>query len=222
VEETGHSRFPVVDEWHRIIGVVTSKDMVGANSLQPVDRLMTRNPLTVTAQTSVASAAHMMVWEGIELVPVVDSNRKMVGVLSRKDVLKAMQYIQMQPQNGETFEELIWSGMEELRDEQGNLMFRGAVTPQMTNVFGTVSEGVLTTLMTQAAYRVVKDYKKGELVMDNMSTYFLKPVQMDSQIEIRPTLIEVSRKFGKIDVEIYHAGSLVSKAMLTAQVINQS
>ena len=89
----------------------------------------------------------------------------------------------------------------------------------MTNHLGTVSEGVLTTLMTQAAYRIVQEHKKGDLVMDNMSTYFLKPLQIDSKIEIRPTIIEVSRKFGKIDVEIYHAGALVSKAMLTAQVI---
>ncbi|MGG1519639.1 DRTGG domain-containing protein [Paenibacillus oryzisoli] len=218
-EDTGYSRFPVVDEWNRIIGVVTSKDMVGAHTLQTVDKLMTRNPLTVTPQTSVASAAHMMVWEGIELLPVVDGNRKILGVLNRSDVLKAMQYIQKQPQNGETFEDLIWSGLEEVRDEKGTLQFHGVITPQMTNHLGTVSEGVLTTLMTQAAYRIVQEFKKGDLVMDNMSTYFLKPLQIDAKIEIKPTIIEVSRKFGKIDVEIYHAGSLVSKAMLTAQVI---
>ncbi|OCT11683.1 hypothetical protein A8709_27805 [Paenibacillus pectinilyticus] len=218
-EDTGYSRFPVVDEWNRIIGVVTSKDMVGASAQQAVEKLMTRNPLTVTPQTSVASAAHMMVWEGIELLPVVDMNRKIVGVLNRSDILKAMQSIQKQPQNGETFEDLIWSGMEEVRDEKGKLQFHGVITPQMTNHLGTVSEGVLTTLMTQAAYRIVQEHKKGDLVMDNMSTYFLKPLQIDSKIEIRPTIIEVSRKFGKIDVEIYHAGGLVSKAMLTAQVI---
>ncbi|OAS21277.1 DRTGG domain-containing protein [Paenibacillus oryzisoli] len=218
-EDTGYSRFPVVDEWNRIIGVVTSKDMVGASIQQSVDKLMTRNPLTVSPQTSVASAAHMMVWEGIELLPVVDTNRKIVGVLNRSDILKAMQSIQKQPQNGETFEDLIWSGMEEVRDEKGKLQFHGIITPQMTNHLGTVSEGVLTTLMTQAAYRIVQEHKKGDLVMDNMSTYFLKPLQIDSKIEIRPTIIEVSRKFGKIDVEIYHAGALVSKAMLTAQVI---
>ncbi|WP_209974984.1 DRTGG domain-containing protein [Paenibacillus eucommiae] len=221
LEETGHSRFPIVDEWNRVIGVVTSKDMVGAGPEQVVEKLMTRNPLTATPQTSVASAAHMMVWESIELLPVVDANRKLLGVLSRKDLLKAMQYVQKQQQNGETFEDLIWSGMEERRDEQGNLTFRGSVTPQMTNHLGTVSEGVLATLMTLAAYRIVQEHKKGDLVMDNMSTYFLKPVQIDSRIEIRPTIIEVSRKFGKIDVEIYHSGSLVSKAMLTAQVIDQ-
>jgi predicted transcriptional regulator len=222
LDETGHSRFPVVDEWNRVIGIVTPKDMVGAEPEQTVDKLMTRNPLTVTPHTSVASAAHMMVWEGIELLPVVDGGRKLLGLINRKDVLKALQYIQKQPQNGETFEDLIWSGLEESRDDQGNLLFKGIISPQMTNHLGTVSEGVLTTLMTQAAYRVVQDYKKGDLVLDNMSTYFIKPVQIESEIEIRPTIIEVSRKFGKIDVAIYHAGTLVSKAMLTAQVIDQA
>jgi predicted transcriptional regulator len=221
LDETGHSRYPVVDEWNRVIGIVTPKDMVGVEPEETVDKHMTRSPLTVTPHTSVASAAHMMVWEGIELLPVVDGNRKLLGAINRVDVLKALQYIQKQPQNGETFEELIWTGLEEARDENGSLYYRGVISPQMTNHLGTVSEGVLTTLMTQAAYRVVQEHKKGDLVMDNMATYFIKPVQIESEIQIRPTVIEVSRKFGKIDVEIYHAGNLVSKAMLTAQVIDQ-
>ncbi|TBL75064.1 DRTGG domain-containing protein [Paenibacillus thalictri] len=220
-EKTGHSRFPIVDEWNRLIGMVAPKDLVGALPGQSLDKLMTRNPVTAMLQTSVATAAHMMVWEGIELLPIVDSNRKIVGVISRKDVLKAMQYIQKQPQNGETFEDLIWSGFAEDRDNQGQLVFRGTVTPQMTNHFGSVSEGVLTTLMSQAAYRVVQDIKKSDLVMDNMSFYMVKPLQIDSIVEIRPKIIEVSRKFSKMDVEIFHAQSLVCKALLTAQVIDQ-
>jgi predicted transcriptional regulator len=162
-----------------------------------------------------------MVWEGIELLPVIDANRKMIGVISRKDVMKVMQYIQRQPQIGETFEDLIWSGFEEVRDEQGLLAFRGAITPQMSNYFGTGSAGILTTLMTQAAYHVVHEHKKGDLVFDNMSTYFIKPVPMESIIEIRPKIIEISRKFGKIDVEIYLENQLISKALLTAQVFDR-
>jgi predicted transcriptional regulator len=221
-EQTGHSRFPVVDEWHRVIGMITSKDLIGAEPDKSIDRLMTRNPLTAAMNTSVASAAHMMVWEGIDLLPVIDSSRKIMAVISRKDVLKAMQHIQRQPQNGETFEDLIWSGFQEERSKEGQPVFRGSITPQMTNQLGTVSEGVLTILMTQAAYHVLQNVKKGDLVMDNMSSYFVKPVQIDSQIEIRPKIIEVSRKFGKIDVGIYHAHTLVAKAMLTAQFIDQA
>ncbi|QGQ97812.1 CBS domain-containing protein [Paenibacillus psychroresistens] len=220
IEKTGHSRFPVIDEWNRVIGMITSKDMVNTDPNQTLDKQMTRNPLTVHLRTSIASAAHLMVWEGIELLPVVDTNRKMIGVISRKDVMKVMQYIQRQPQIGETFEDLIWSGFDAVRDEQGQLAFRGVVSPQMSNNFGSGSAGILTTLMTQAAYQVVHEHKKGDLVIDNMSIYFIKPVQMDSIIDIRPKIIEISRKFGKIDVEIYHDGQLISKALLTAQVFD--
>ncbi|WP_159881600.1 DRTGG domain-containing protein [Paenibacillus puerhi] len=218
-EETGHSRFPVVDEWNRVIGMITPRDLIGATSGQTIDKLMTRNPVTALANTSVASAAHLMVWEGIELLPIVDAGRKIVGVISRQDVLKAMQHAQRQPQHGETFEDLIWSGFAEERDAAGQLVFRGAITPQMTGRLGTVSEGVLTVLLTQAAYHAIQDMKKVDLVVDNMSSYFVKPLQIDSLVEIRPKIIEVSRKFGKLDVEMYLNGALVAKAMLTAQVI---
>jgi predicted transcriptional regulator len=221
-DTTGHSRFPVVDEWNRLIGMIAPKDLAGAGPDQTIDKLMTRNPVSAGLQTSVASAAHMMGWEGIELLPIIDHHRKVITVVTREDVLKAMQYIQKQPQNGETFEDLIWSAFEEKRDEQGQLLFRGAVTPQMTNHLGSVSEGVLTILATQAAYHITQDVRKSDLVMDNMSFYFVKPVQIDSILEIRPRIIEVSRKFSKMDVEIFHAHSLVCKAMLTAQVIEQS
>jgi Predicted transcriptional regulator containing CBS domains len=221
VKETGHSRVPVVDEWNRIVGIVTSKDIVGAPSDQTIDKLMTREPRTVLPHTSLASAAHMMVWEGIELLPVVDHSRRCVAVISRQDVLKAMQYVRRQPQTGETFEDLIWSAFKEEKDEQGAIRFRGAVMPQMTNHLGTASEGVLATLVTKAAYRVIKMHKKGDLILDNLSTYFIRPLQIDSEIVIAPKIIELSRRFAKVEVDITHGGHLAGKAMLAAKLIEQ-
>ncbi|HEY0827290.1 MAG TPA: DRTGG domain-containing protein [Bacilli bacterium] len=221
-EETGYSRYPVVDEWNRVVGMVTSKDVAGAELDQTMDKLMTRNPVTVHLNTSIASAAHMMMWEGIELLPVVESNRKLIGTISRQEVLKAMHLTQKQHQTGETIEDIIWSGFEEERTEQGLLIFRGMITPQMTNRLGTVSEGVLTTLMNKAAYRAIREIKKGDLVMENMSSYYIKPLQIESNVEIRPRIMEISRKFGKVEVEVTHRGSLICKAMLTAQIIDPS
>ncbi len=222
VEQSGHSRFPVVDEWNRIIGMVTSKDVVGMPNHEKIEKLMTKNPITVSPRTSVASAAHMMVWEGIELLPVTDTGRKLAGIVSRQDVLKGMQYIQKQPQIGETIEELILAAFEEEREADGGISFRGMITPQMTSSLGTVSEGVLTTVMSQAAFRAIKLVKKGDLVLDSMSTFFLKPLQIDNEIVIRPQVIELSRKFGKVDVEIHHRQALVAKAIVTAQLIDQA
>jgi predicted transcriptional regulator len=100
------------------------------------------------------------------------------------------------------------------------LAFRGKMSPQMTNQLGTVSAGVLNTLLTQAAYRVAERNKKGDLVIDNISTYFLHPVQMESEILIRPVILEVSRKFAKIEVTMHSEDRLVTKSLVTAHVFD--
>lgn len=220
-EETKHSRFPVVDEHNKVLGVVTAKDILENQTMSTIDKVMTKNPICVTKKTSVASAAHIMVWEGIELLPVVDSHRRLLGIISRQDVLKALQYIQKQPQIGETFEDLITNHFDEVDDESGYFL-RGEITPQMTNHIGTISSGVLTTLLTDAGNKALRRRKKGDLVAENLSIYFLKPVQIESTIEVRPNVLELSRKFGKVDIEVFHEGQLVAKALMTAQLIERS
>ncbi|KRF11049.1 DRTGG domain-containing protein [Paenibacillus sp. Soil787] len=219
VEETTHTRYPVIDDNQVPIGMITTKDIIGAKPNQLVGTLMTPNPLMINLKTSVASAGHTMVWEGIELLPVIDTDRKMIGVISRKDVMKAMQHMQRQPQNAETFEVQIYSGIDELRDEEGKLYFQGTVTPQMTNFEGLVSEGVLTTIMIRAAYRTVQENKKGDLILDSSSSYFLIPLQIDDVIEIVPSIVEMSRRFCKIDMEIRTNGTRVARSMFTARIL---
>lgn len=219
-DSVDHGRFPVIDENMKVQGVVTTKDVMGHEYLTPIEKVMTKNPITVMARVSVASAAHMMVWEGIEMLPVVDNHRKMLGVITRQDVLKALQYIQKQPQMGETFADLIMNRFHEEKGEHG-VYFKGEVTPQMTNHLGNISSGVLTTLVSESGSRALRQFKKGDMVPENITVYFLRPVQIESVIEIRPRVLEMSRKFGKVEVEVYHQGTMVSKAMMTAQVIER-
>lgn len=221
VKQTGHSRYPVVDEWNRVVGIITSKDIIGASEDQTIDKLMTRGPRTVQLHTSLASAAHKMVWEGIELLPVVDRNRKLIASISRQDVLRAMQYVQQQPQTGETFEDLIWSTFEEAYDHEGRLLFRGTILPQMASSIGNVSEGILSTLMTKAVFRTINEHKKGDLIVDNVSTYYIRPLQIESEIDIVPKIIELSRKFAKVEAEVFHNEQLIAKSIFTVQVIAQ-
>ncbi|KZE81734.1 DRTGG domain-containing protein [Paenibacillus elgii] len=218
MDETGHTRFPVVDERNKPIGMVTAKDVVGAEAGQPIHQLMTLDPLTVSDQAPVASVSHTMVWEGIELLPVVGKDGKMVGVISRDDVLKAMQYLQTQPQHGETLEDQIWSGMEKVRGKDGEFYYRGTVTAQMTNPVGTVSEGILTTLMSQVAIRTIREQKRGDLIVDSSSNYFLLPIPIDSVIECVPNVLEMSRKYGKIEVDIFCDGKRMAKSTFTCRL----
>ncbi|GLB58490.1 CBS domain-containing protein [Cytobacillus sp. NCCP-133] len=220
--KTNHSRFPVVDHNLKVQGVVTSKDIMGHDPKTPIDKVMTKNPMKVGGKTSVASSSHMMVWEGIELLPVVDDSNKLQGIVSRQDVLKALQMIQRQPQVGETIDDIVTNQLVLTRGKtKGEDVYRCEVTPQMTNHLGTMSYGVFTTIVSEAANRVLRSYKKGDLVVENMTIYFIKPVQIDSMLEIYPKVLEVGRKFGKVDVEVFNEGVLVGKAMMMCQLIDR-
>jgi predicted transcriptional regulator len=220
VERTGHSRFPVVDANDRVVGIVTSKDVSGETNEIPIERLMTKNPITVSPKASVASTAHMMIWEGIELLPVVDG-RKLVGVISRQDVIKALQYIQKQPQVGQTIQDIVLSHFTLERSDDKAVSLSGEVTPQMTNQLGGVSTGVLMILISEAGSQAIRRIKNVDLVVENVSVYFLKPIQIESTIQVRAEVIDIGRKSGKADVQIYHRGELMGKALFTAQVLDR-
>ena len=216
--QTKHSRFPVVDENMRLQGMVTSRDILGMSGDTHIEKVMTKSPIFTGEKTSVASAAHMMVWEGIELLPVVDNRNILIGIISRQDVLKALQMSQRQPQVGETIDDVIANQMNVI---QGEDIFECEVTPQMTNHLGTISYGVFTALVIEAANRSLRGYKRGELVVENMTVYFLKPVQLESILKIAPRILEVGRKFGKVEVDVFNEGKLVGKAMLMCQLLER-
>lgn len=220
-QETLHGRYPIIDENLKVLGIITAKDIIGVSIETPVEKVMTKNPITVNGKVSVASAARMMVWEGIELLPVVDEQNRLQGILSRQDVLQALQMIQRQPQVGETIEDIVTNQFIDTKETKNENMYRFSVTPQMTNSIGTLSYGVFTTIVTEATNRVLRVHKKGDLVVENLTIYFVKPVQIDTIIEVHPKVMEVGRKFGKVDVEVYQEGAVVGKALLMVQLIDR-
>ncbi len=219
--ETNHSRYPVVDHDQKVVGMVTSKDVIGKELDMSITKVMTKNPMLVQTNTSLANAAHTMVWEGIELLPVVDAQSRFQGVITRQDVIKGLQQLQRQPQVGETIDDLITNPLELQEEEKDIQTYYVDVTPQMTNHLGTLSYGVFTSLITEASSRALKQYKKADLVFENISIYFMKPVQLGSLLNIKPNPIEIGRKFTKIDVEVFSDSVLVGKALLMAQFIDR-
>ena len=221
-KETGHSRFPVVDENLKLEGIVTSKDVLNQDEDRPIEKIMTKMPITIHSKTSVASASHVMIWEGIELLPVINDQNRLEGIISRQDVLKALQMNQRQPHVGETIDNIISNHLQiEQNKNDDEKIYQFLITPQMTNQHGTISYGVFTSIIIESANRVFRSIKKGELVVENITIYFLKPVQIDHTIQISPKVLDIGRKFGKMDIEAYSDGILVGKAMLMFQFIDR-
>lgn len=106
-ESTHHSRFPVVNKKLRLVGIVTAKDVIGKSEHLTVDKVMTKDPNVVKKMMSVASVSHQMIWDGLEVMPVVEDDLALVGIVSRQDVMKAMQLVQRQPQIADTISDQI-------------------------------------------------------------------------------------------------------------------
>lgn len=131
-----------------------------------------------------------------------------------------MQMAQRQPQHGETIDDLVKNEMK-LDGDEDDATVEFTITPQMTNQFGAISYGALTTLLVEAGSTALKRTKRGDSVVENMTIYFMKPVQMEKTIQVVPKILDMSRRFVKVDFEVYSDDVLVCKALVTFQVLER-
>lgn len=82
---------PVVDDEMNLRGIVTNRDLRFERDLErPIDEVMTSENLVTTDQsTDLEKAADILQRHKIEKLPVVDSEGKLVGLVTYKDITKA-------------------------------------------------------------------------------------------------------------------------------------
>lgn len=102
---THRIRHLVVVDHDRVVGVVSDRDVLAAVSPvadrpsvarsadlatleRRVHQIMTRNPITVRAGTSVEDATRLLLEHRIHSLPVVDERDRCVGLLTDTDVLR--------------------------------------------------------------------------------------------------------------------------------------
>jgi CBS domain-containing protein len=106
---------PVVDETHRIVGILTDGDLLARLGLpdasvqsaltaaelgreldalrrsgKTVREVMVSPVITTTEDAAIGDAVRIMAAHGIKRVPVVDRSGRVVGIVSRVDVLRAL------------------------------------------------------------------------------------------------------------------------------------
>ena len=98
---------PVIDE--ELVGIVTLSDILqikgkfalSANetlktrgteyaTLTTTKDVMTLNPTTTHGDTDLAQAAQIMITKGVSSLPVIDSESKVVGLLAKHDIVRAL------------------------------------------------------------------------------------------------------------------------------------
>lgn len=82
---------PVVDGENHLIGIVTNRDLRFQRNMELlVDDVMTKENLITTDQsTDLEAATEILQQYKIEKLPVIDTNNKLIGLITYKDITKA-------------------------------------------------------------------------------------------------------------------------------------
>lgn len=221
-EKTGNSRFPVMNHSNRLVGVVSAKDILGKSDSLIIERIMTKNPSVSKLHASVASVAHSMIWNGLEMLPVVQDNMELIGIISRRDVMKAMQLTQRQPQVGNTFEDDVSENLEVIEVNPTNARFSFTVTPQMTNNLGMLSFGVLCEVVSVASKEFIHRSQRRNTVIEQLEMHYLRMIPIESKIAIQIQTLDIGRKVSKIDISVLLENSVVAKAIMSNQLMERN
>lgn len=102
-ERHGFNGLPIVDANDRLVGFVTKMDILRAFTLRPdyivppyslimrdpVDRIMTRDPVSVPPDCPLTRVLQRLVQLGVKSLPVMEGDQ-LVGLIAREDVLEAL------------------------------------------------------------------------------------------------------------------------------------
>jgi len=104
-------RLPIVED-KKLIGIVTVRDIVrffGTGEVYknlksgaiesvldtPANRIGTRGLVTVSADLDVAEAARLMIRRGVGALPVLDKKKRIVGIITERDLLKMIRKMKL-------------------------------------------------------------------------------------------------------------------------------
>ncbi|MFO7260070.1 MAG: KpsF/GutQ family sugar-phosphate isomerase [bacterium] len=86
---------PIIDHDRRVIGVVTAGDLTRLMEKEedifdvPVSRVMNPNPKLTEPDVLAAAAVYLMEKHGIMALPVVDADRRLIGIVHLHDLMRA-------------------------------------------------------------------------------------------------------------------------------------
>ena len=89
IEKTGHDGFPVVDDERKVIGYVSSIDLLKKDPKTKIGEIMSKKLYVARDFMDLRDAARVMFRTGHSKLPVVDEKDRLVGIISNADVIRS-------------------------------------------------------------------------------------------------------------------------------------
>ena len=66
------------------------------------------------------------------------------------------------------------------------------------------------------------DEPKRNILIEQVNLHYLRLIQLESELDIRPRVLEIGRRSAKLDIEVFIENTIVSKAIVVCQVMERS
>lgn len=220
-EKSGHTRFPICERDGKLAGILTAKDILDFTPDTHLAKAMTPTPISAKKPMSVASITHMMIWDGLEILPVVDEADNLQGILSRQDVLRTLQYTQQTEQSENRIEMLLADKLKfvDQNEDMTKARYRFLSDVSLTNDFGALSNALQHSIIQLSVKQFAKKMQDKSIVVDKVNAYYLKLVPLQSTIDIVLEFLDVSRRSMEIDITVYHGKQVMTKAMASVKTL---
>lgn len=93
IEERGISGIPVIEMDGKLVGIVTRRDVVFREDKETrLSKIMKRDLVTASRGIQLERAKEILLEHGIEKLPVVDKDGKLVGLITLRDIRKKLEH----------------------------------------------------------------------------------------------------------------------------------
>jgi len=93
IKQRGISGIPIIEESKKLVGLVTRRDVVFRDDVEtPLSRIMRRELITASPGISLEKAKEILLEKGIEKLPVVDKEGKLIGLITLRDIRKKLEH----------------------------------------------------------------------------------------------------------------------------------
>ncbi|MFP3950860.1 MAG: IMP dehydrogenase [Candidatus Bathyarchaeia archaeon] len=160
--EHGIHGFPVVEDGDRLVGIITGRDVRLADKSLKVKDVMTKEVITGSEETGLDEAKKLLHEHRIEKLPIVDSEERVKGLITMKDITLKGTYPNA------------------IRDDEGRLICAAAISPFDLNRARSLDRYV-DIIFTDVAHfhnkncfdatKKILEEVEAEVIVGNIGTY---------------------------------------------------
>lgn len=213
---------PIITPAGRLVGMVGKKQVAGKKPSTLLERVMSKDAITVRPYLGVTAVGHMMQGNGLSVLPVVDDDWHLLGIVTRGAVYSALAELGSSSQ-GTTIADSVAAAVTPAPSESPqSAAYTLVTTPMMMNKLGTLSFGVTNEIVNYAVTHFLNAEGRRNVLIEQLSLHAFRPIQLEATIHVTVKTLELNSHTAVFEVALSADGMLAALALTTCQLLERT